>query len=92
MPSLDDRERMIGHVLRELPTGTYTKTFLVINFETHTILGYPGSVEVHTHTHTHTHTHIQNFATPTQSTKELDEEEPVLQINCQWITKVSNFR
>ena len=37
---------MVGPVLRELKSGTYEKTFLVLDFGTHTLYGYPGCPEV----------------------------------------------
>ena len=43
MPSLDDRDRVVGPVLRELESGTYEKTFLVLDFGSHTLYGYAGS-------------------------------------------------
>ena len=46
MPSLDDRDQVVGHVLRELKGGRYVKTYLVLNFETHHLLGYPGDIAV----------------------------------------------
>ncbi|CAI8041283.1 Pleckstrin homology domain-containing family A member 2 [Geodia barretti] len=42
MPSLDDRDRVVGPVLRELESGTYEKTFLVLDFGSHTLYGYAG--------------------------------------------------
>ena len=42
MPSLDDRDRVVGPVLRELESGTYGKTFLVLDFASHTLYGYAG--------------------------------------------------
>jgi hypothetical protein len=67
MPSLDDKDQVVGHVLRELQSGSYVRTYLVLNFETHSLLGYPGN---------------------TRRTTDLTDLEPVVQINCQWITKV----
>ena len=42
MPSLDGTDKVVGHVLWELKSGTYEKTFLVLDFGTHTLHGYPG--------------------------------------------------
>lgn len=42
MPSLDDQDRVVGPVLRECESGTYVKTFLVLDFGSHTLYGYAG--------------------------------------------------
>ena len=67
MPSLDGSDRVVGHVLWELKSGTYEKTFLVLDFGNHTLHGYAGcsgvSLYHYSHTHTHTHTHTLSLTT-----------------------------
>lgn len=58
MPTLDDKDRVVGYVLRELKSGNYVRTYLVLNFESRSLVGYT------------------------------EDAEPVVEINCQWITKV----
>ena len=101
MPSLDDRDRVVGPVLRELESGTYEKTFLVLDFGSHTLYGYAGRPGVGgAHTVTELLQGVFSFLSPslslssplppfcTQNSKELSELTPTIEINCQWITKV----
>ena len=48
MPTLDDKDQVVGYVLRELKTGNYVRTYLTLNFETHSLLGYSENPEVST--------------------------------------------
>lgn len=40
MPVLDSKDQVVGTVLRELSTGSYVQTYLVLNFDSRSLLGY----------------------------------------------------
>ena len=67
MPTLDDKDQVVGYVLRELKTGNYVRTYLTLNFETHSLLGYSENPEVSTacivvYNGMHIHVHVRACA------------------------------